>query len=178
MKTTYNIRETFGILPEPEIKIPTAEEELQAEWLASFDQATCSPTGLAQVTVAAREPVVGEWFKQGDLGFIYGPRGLGKTWLALLLARKCAEGGQLANWTVHQPRRVLYVDGEMPLDGIRERDTALSETSVEGIFYLQHEALFHTAGKVLNLTAPSAQGAILEKCLRDKIDILFLDNLS
>jgi hypothetical protein len=45
------------------------------------------------------------------------------------------------------------------------------------MFYLQHEALFHLTGTVLNLTNPSAQAAILEKCQRDKIEILFLDNL-
>ena len=125
-----------------------------------------------------REPIVGGWFKQGDLGFIYGARGLGKTWLAMLLARKCVEGGSVADWNVHKPRGVLYVDGEMPLDGIRERDAALSTVAANGMFYLQHEALFHLTGQVLNLTNPTAQAAILEKCQRDGIEILFLDNLS
>jgi putative DNA primase/helicase len=96
----------------------------------------------------------------------------------MLLARKCVEGGSVADWNVHKPRRVLYVDGEMPLDGIRERDVALSAAAADGMFYLQHEALFHLTGKVLNLTNPTAQAAILEKCQRDGIEILFLDNLS
>ena len=46
------------------------------------------------------------------------------------------------------------------------------------MFYLQHEALFHLTGKVLNLTNPTAQAVILEKCQRNGIEILFLDNLS
>ena len=94
---------------------------------------------------------MGDWLMQGDLGFIYGPRGLGKTWLAMLLARRCAEGGTVANWTAPKPRRVLYVDGEMPLDGIRARDVALASASDAPVFYLQHEALFHQTGQVLNL---------------------------
>jgi hypothetical protein len=76
------------------------------------------------------------------------------------------------------PRRVLYVDGEMSMDGIRERDRALAAGPSQNIIYLQHEALFHLTGKVLNLTDPDAQAALLEKCRQDKIDILFLDNLS
>lgn len=46
------------------------------------------------------------------------------------------------------------------------------------MFYLQHEALFHLTGKVLNLTNPSVQAALLEKCQRDKMEVLILDNLS
>jgi putative DNA primase/helicase len=151
---------------------------LQAEMLAHFDAATCSAEMLPRVPVPPREAVVGEWFKQGDLGFIYGLRGLGKTWLAMYLARQCAEGGKVADWPVHKPRRVLYVDGEMPLDGICQRDRALSVGRAEGMYYLQHEALFHLTGQVLNLTDHTAQAAMLEKCKRDRIEILFLDNLS
>jgi hypothetical protein len=46
------------------------------------------------------------------------------------------------------------------------------------MFYLQHEALFHLTGKVLNLTNPSVQAALLEQCQREQIKILILDNLS
>lgn len=161
----------------PDVESPRAAD-LKTGLLANFDTATCSAEMLAHVDVPPREPIAGEWFKQGDLGFIYGARGLGKTWFAMLLARKCAEGVSVADWSIHKPRRVLYVDGEMPLDGIRERDMALSTAAADGMFYLQHEALFHLTGDVLNLTNPSAQAAILEKCQRDRIEILFLDNLS
>ncbi|HKW28242.1 MAG TPA: AAA family ATPase [Verrucomicrobiae bacterium] len=169
--------ETAEIRDTPDVDAPGAAD-LKAEMLAYFDTATCSAEMLAHVAVPPREPIVGEWFKQGDLGFIYGARGLGKTWLAMLLARRCVEGGSVADWNVHKPRRVLYVDGEMPLDGIRERDAALSTTPADGMFYLQHEALFHLTGEVLNFTNPTAQAAILEKCQRDGIEILILDNLS
>ena len=155
-----------------------AAADQKDEWLYNFRKAISSPTALADIAVPACEPIVGKWLKQGDLGFICGPRGLGKTWLAMLLARRCAEGGTLGDWTVQKTQRVLYVDGEMSMDAIRERDNALSAGAAEGIFYLQHEALFHLTGKVLNLTEPQAQAALLEQCIRDKIDMLFLDNLS
>ena len=126
-------------------------------------------------------PIIGNWFRQGDLGFICGPRGLGKTWLAMALGRKCAEGasfGALPEWHIHGPRRMLYVDGEMSLDGVRERDQALTAGAAPGLSYLHHEALFHLTGKILNLTDPDAQAALLEKCRQDKKEILILDNLS
>jgi len=152
--------------------------DLKPQWLEHLAKAICASAELANLTVPVREPISGEWFKQGDLGFIFGPRGLGKTWLAMFLARKIAEGGSVADWNVHKPRRVLYVDGEMSLDSIRERDTALSTAPTDGMFYLQHEALFHLTGQVLNLTNPIIQAALLEQCLRDKLEVLLLDNLS
>jgi len=155
-----------------------AAADLTDEWLDNFDKATGSPSALAGLSLPPCEPIVGKWLKQGDLGFICGPRGLGKTWWAMLLARRCAEGATLGDWTVQKPRRVLYVDGEMSMDAIRERDNTLSASPAEGIFYLQHEALFHRTGKVLNLSDPQAQAALLQKCIRDRIDLLFLDNLS
>ena len=157
-----------------------AAANLKGEWLQSFNKATSPAAGLAGISVPPSQPIIGKWFKQGDLGFICGPRGLGKTWLAMLLARKCAEGASLglAEWQMHGRRRVLYVDGEMSMDGIRERDNALSAVAAPGMFYLQHEALFHLTGKVLNLAEPDAQAALLEKCLQDSIEILVLDNLS
>jgi hypothetical protein len=158
-----------------------AAADLAAEWRDHLEKAVKSPSGLAGVTVPEREPIVGNWFRQGDLGFICGERGVGKTWLGLFLARKCAEGsslGGLTEWHVAAQRRVLYVDGEMPIDGIRERDAALSTGPAPGLFYLQHEALFHLTGKVLNLAEPVAQKALLDKCKRERIDILVLDNLS
>jgi hypothetical protein len=152
--------------------------DLKAEWVADLGRAACSPEGLAQLNIPAREPILGAWFRQGDLGFIFSPRGLGKTWLGMHIGRRCSEGGQVADWTVHKPRRVLYVDGEMPLDEIIQRDLALSSCPAGGMFYLQHEALFHLTGHVLNLTSPAVQDALMEYCLSHKIEILFLDNLS
>ncbi|HXC35841.1 MAG TPA: AAA family ATPase, partial [Candidatus Acidoferrales bacterium] len=149
---------------------------LRAKWTGHFDKAIRSGGGLASVPVPPREPIIGKWFRQGDLGFIYGPRGLGKTWLAMFLARKCAEGsslGGLTEWNVQGVRRVLYVDGEMSIDGIRERDAALSVGPAPGMYYLQHEALFHLTGEVLNLAEPEAQASLLDRCRRDRIEILF-----
>jgi hypothetical protein len=152
--------------------------DFKAQWLDFFTKATCPANGLKDIPVPSRETIMGDWFKQGDLGFIFGPRGLGKTWLAMLLARRCAEGGTVANWTTPKPRRVLYVDGEMALDSIRQRDAALTNGPTDGMFYLQHEALFHLTGQVLNLTKPIVQAALLDQCQRDKIEVLILDNLS
>jgi len=162
-KSPQSVAETMGLKP---------------QWLEYLGKATCPASGLVNLTVPKREKILGEWFMQGDLGFIFGPRGLGKTWLSLYLGRQCAQGGNVGDWPVHKSCRVLYVDGEMSLDSIRERDVSFSTKPADGIFYLQHEVLFHLTGKVLNLSNPIVQGALLEKCQEDKIEVLILDNLS
>jgi hypothetical protein len=158
--------------------VESAPVDLKPQWLEHIAKATCNSADLPKLNVPPREPILGEWFKEADLGFIFGARGLGKTWLAMLIGRQCAECGSVADWKVHQPQRVLYVDGETALDEIRRRDVGLSTAPTEGMFYLQHEVLFHLTGKVLNLTSPIVQAAILEDCLRKKKKVLILDNLS
>jgi hypothetical protein len=162
--------------------------DLKTEWMGHLNSGIRSSMDLAQVQVPVRNPIVGDWFREGDLGFIHGPRGLGKTWLGLHIARQCVEGGEVAHWEVPTPRKCCYVDGEMAFDAIRERDLALSSSPNDGrdpadspdarMLYLQHEILFHNTNKTLNLTSPSVQSALLETCQKQNVEILFLDNLS
>jgi len=132
---------------------------------------------LATVEIVPRESLCGTWFRQGDLGFIFGERGLGKTWLALDIARGLAEGRAIGPWPVTKARRVLYIDGEMPLDGIRDRDAAL-RCGDGGLFVLNHEWLFQKSGCVLNLSDDSAQTSVLTLCEAEKFEVVILDNLS
>lgn len=84
----------------------------------------------------------------------------------------------MAHWPANKPRRVLYVDGEMPFDEIRQRDASLTAADTDGLVYLHHEALFHFTGGVLNLAVPTVQEALLELCKKDQFEVLVLDNLS
>jgi RecA-family ATPase len=52
---------------------------------------------------------------------LYAPRGIGKTLLGLSMGLAVASGGPLLRWSVPNPRRVLYIDGEMPLACLQER---------------------------------------------------------
>ena len=52
---------------------------------------------------------------------LYAPRGVGKTNLALSMAYAVASGGPVLKWTAPTAKRVLYIDGEMPIDTLQER---------------------------------------------------------
>jgi KaiC/GvpD/RAD55 family RecA-like ATPase len=132
---------------------------------------------LEKMVIKPRDNLCGTWFRQGDLGFIFGERGLGKTWLALDIARGLAEGRNVGPWRVPGTRRVLYVDGEMPLDSIRDRNRAL-RLNDGALGVLNHEWLFEKTGHVLNLSDATVQDAILTLCEEEGHEILILDNLS
>lgn len=64
------------------------------------------------------------------LVMVYGPRGNGKTWFVLQMAYAIASGGAVfTHWQAPKPRRVLYIDGEMPVRTIQERLAMIVEGS-------------------------------------------------
>lgn len=144
----------------------------------SFSDSVLSASELDALTIPPRELIVGTWWREGALGFLFGPRGLGKTWMAVHLARCIAEGRDCGPWKISKARKVLYVDGEMALDALRERDRSLRQATDAPLLYLSHEHHFTKGGRGLNLTAPDAQLAISNVCRQRGCTVLFLDNLS
>jgi hypothetical protein len=68
-----------------------------------------------------REYLVDPLLPVGGLAMIYATRGLGKTWLALHLAVAVSRGETFVCFDVPKARRVLFIDGEMPLSALQER---------------------------------------------------------
>ena len=56
-----------------------------------------------------------------SLALLYGPRGLGKTFVALGIAWAAASGGSFLGWRAHRRHRVVYVDGEMAAVDMKRR---------------------------------------------------------
>jgi len=57
--------------------------------------------------------VFGEIISTTSRLMLVGPTGLGKTHLGLAVAMVIVSGQNFLHWHVQQPRRVLYIDGEM-----------------------------------------------------------------
>jgi hypothetical protein len=60
-----------------------------------------------------------------SLALLYGPRGIGKSFLALGIAWATANGDSFLKWRAGQQRKVLHVDGELAREDLRERLDAL-----------------------------------------------------
>jgi hypothetical protein len=68
-----------------------------------------------------RETIVDPWLPRQGLAMIHSMRGVGKTHLALSLGYAVACGAGLLGWEAPVPRRVIYLDGEMPAAAMQRR---------------------------------------------------------
>jgi hypothetical protein len=149
----------------------------EKSWNAALNESVVTASELHGLTLKPRQKLLGNWFCEGDLGFIFAFRGTGKTWLSLAMALSLSKGGQLGDWQAHASVKVLYIDGEMPPDLMRDRCDGL-QASFDKLEFLNHEILFERTGKVLNITNREVQQAITQHCVDSKVKVLILDNLS
>lgn len=71
--------------------------------------------------IPPRERILAPWLLTQSLNMIYAWRGIGKTHVALGIAYATASGGSFLKWKAIKPRRVLYIDGEMPAASMQDR---------------------------------------------------------
>lgn len=76
---------------------------------------------LLQRDFPPMDALLAPWLRKQHLAMVYARRGVGKTYFALWAAYAVASGGQFLNWQAEKPRKVLYIDGEMPGAAMKER---------------------------------------------------------
>lgn len=72
-------------------------------------------------TFPPREMVLAPILPSQGLAMLYSRRGVGKTYLSLGIAHAVARGGRFLRWFAPRPRRVLFVDGELPAPVLQQR---------------------------------------------------------
>jgi hypothetical protein len=76
---------------------------------------------LAAAELPERASILDPILSEKSLALLYGPRGLGKTFLALGIAWAAASGGSFLGGRAPRPHRVVYVDGEMAAVDMKRR---------------------------------------------------------
>jgi hypothetical protein len=95
----------------------------------------------AQLMAADRPPrgdLLPPWLASDTAALVYGPPGIGKSFLALGIAWAVASGGSFLGWRPPRPGRVLYVDGEMGAAEIGDR-LALFGKLPDGLSIVPHD---------------------------------------
>ena len=126
-----------------------------------------------------RQKIIDPWLPEKGLVMAYSPRGVGKTLLGMTSAYTIAVGGDFLGFKTARPRKVLYIDGEMPAESMQERLAAI----VAG-FAKQppHDDYFRILSSDLSeaglpdLATVEGQ-AFFDAQVRDA-EVLFLDNIS
>ncbi len=111
-----------------------------------------------------------------SLALLHGPRGLGKTFVAIAIAHAVASGGSFLGWRAPTPRNVLYVDGEMAAIDMQQRlrmfgdPPAKLDLLISDLLPGTMPDLGFGVGQGWLLRAATAQGR--------RPDLIVLDNLS
>jgi putative DNA primase/helicase len=130
-----------------------------------------------KLDIPPREMLLHPILPERSLAMLYAPRGIGKTLLSLSIGLAVSSGSPLLRWFAPRQKRVLYVDGEMPLVSLQERLRIISaglgaEVSNRGFRILAADQTENG----ISLGTEDGQQAI-EPLLSD-VDLLILDNLS
>lgn len=62
---------------------------------------------------------------------VFAPTGVGKSWLTMAVAAAVAGGGTFGHWSAPEPRRVLYIDGEMDMSDLKSRFQSIVTAATE-----------------------------------------------
>lgn len=108
-------------MPVLTVEIPRPQTAAQA--LRAVDAAE-----LLALDVPPREVFLAPWLTAQSLSMIWAWRGTGKTLAALAIAYAVASGGTCFGWRAPKPRRVLYLDGELPCAELQARVAAMVES--------------------------------------------------
>lgn len=121
------------------------------------------------------------WLRSGSLAMIYAARGIGKSFLCIIIALAITRHLELGNWQPGEPAPVLYLDGEMAAEDLQDRLRQLSSglpAELAPLHIISAEEMQREGWPVPNL-ADSKWREALYVFLKDSIyRVLILDNLA
>jgi putative DNA primase/helicase len=131
-----------------------------------------------RLDIKPRTQLLAPVLPEKGLAMLYAPRGMGKTYLGLYMAYAIAAGGTLMRWKAPSPRKVLYIDGEMPIATLKDRliniAAGMSEKPKSADFMTLPADYF--ASGLPNLATRPGQEAV--EPLLDGVDLIVIDNIS
>ena len=185
-----SIDEVVSLAKQPLLSDPATQEYFIKKVGPLLGDAAPRPVDLSKALVSypdllaldiPERPRYLPWLPEGGNVMVFGPRGIGKTFFQLALAVSLTTGKNLWKWKCPAPVGVLYVDGEMQLDELRQRTTGLMDTPhVAPLFFLTGQLVYQRCGsKDLILTSEAMRQEVV-KILESHPDIrvLILDNIS
>ncbi len=134
-----------------------------------------------KMDIPPREMLLRPIIPAQGLAMLYAERGVGKTFVALSIALAVATGSAMLGnrWSADKPRRVLFVDGEMPAIMMQSRLAELFsslDVKLEDDSYLRIITPDHQEFGIRDIATDEGKAAIEEHLAG--VELLILDNLS
>ena len=135
-------------------------------------------TVLDSLKIRRPRQLWGVLIRIGQLGLVFGWRGIGKSTFMLALAIAMAMGAEFLGFSARKSAKVVLLDGEMDLHSMQSRiRTIQASLNVELTDNLKIMSPELFAGVMPKLTTPEGQKEI-DKALGDDWDVLIIDNYS
>jgi len=134
-----------------------------------------SASGLLLTDLPPRPAILAPLLQEASLNLLYGPRGLGKTYVAMAIAWAAASGTSFLGWQASGSHRVVYVDGEMAASDMKQRLAAFGPPPDSLEFIL---ADLSGRRRLPDLAEWAGQETLWKACGKSWPDVLVLDNLS
>jgi putative DNA primase/helicase len=128
-----------------------------------------------------RELLLSPFLPSQGLVMLYSKRGVGKTYVALGISIAVASGAHFLRWNAPKPRKVLYVDGEMPACSLKDRLASLLVGFAESSQIPDSQNLRIITPDLQERGLPDLASIEGQHAIEDELEgtnLLVLDNLS
>jgi putative DNA primase/helicase len=166
-----------GILKQFVRKRPEGTRPVNAEQQPTLALKSIGFDDFLAIDMPPREMLLDPILPERSLAMLYAPRGIGKTLLSLSIGLAVASGCPLLRWKAPRQRRVLYVDGEMPLVSLQERLRSIA-TGLGADIPNDGFRVLAADNTENGLSIGSEEGQRAIGPLLKSTDLLILDNLS
>jgi len=126
-----------------------------------------------------RQYILKEMLGQGELMMLFAHTGLGKSYVAIDIAGAIVTGCPFLNFQCLKPQPVLYVDGEMGNDDVRERvHKKFKDRNLKDLYFLFPSSFESYNYDVPNIATTEGQKYYEKLCEDLKCKVIVIDNLN
>ena len=158
-------------------KVPDILDNETGEAIDRGDPASMSMKAWLKRDIPPRDYTLGSVMCTTSRWMLYGQTGLGKTLFTFNMAAAIAAGKPFLGWEAGKPRRVMYLDGEMPAETFKER--VLQVTTVYGediqLFGLNRDDLGDDGMPPLN--TPEGEAWLITQIEKFNPDLIVFDSI-
>ena len=109
--------------------------------------------------------------------FIIGETGIGKTLFGAAIGGACAKGAAFLNWEGGRPARVMFIDGEMPIETFKERMQLVADRYGREIPFFGYNREYLGFDGMPPLNTPAGQAWLRREIEAIKPDLIIFDSI-
>lgn len=144
-------------------------------------QGVMSSSEFLSLRIKPRAYYLKPWLRSGSLAMIYAQRGIGKSFLCIIIALCITRKLDLGNWQAGEPAPVLYIDGEMAAEELQDRFRLLSAClppEIAPLHILSAESMQGNGWPTPNLADSKWREALYSFLKESFYRVLILDNIA